>query len=850
MALGVGAAVFTGYGVAWADDSPSSDAGPKSTNQHSGSGSSASQNGSRAKTTKVSGNSNNDSSQGNSAQVDKVDNTVRANTFTGLAPSATASPKGSTTRLLPVDTGAQVAPTAAAQVPAQTTATVSGLVTAVGTNLVDPSSGGSPTLPVDSPVALALAAFTRREASGAASTTTAAAVTTTSANLAASSAITTAPTVNWVNGVLIGSVNAVCASCGSPLTYTVISAPNQGGKLNFNIGPTGTDPGLGQFSYLPYATTLSALGATEQFKVLVNSTTGIVTTLEGIPVLGGLVVTPVVQRLYQAPLLSTVLAPIIGYSTIVNFNENPYSLANAPGQFSTAFTDKVTSFDGVKISVNYYPSIDVATGLAAQANTILWGPGIPGLGDTNPNGVVFNGTVPGLATLRAANGPLPGHNVLTWDARGTFASGGQVQLDNPQFEGRDVSSIITWLSNSAGADGVANPSSAQVKLGTSIGGYTNPAQVGMVGLSYGGGIQNVSAAIDPRIRTIVPAWSWNTLNSTLYPSGAFKTAWGSLLVLDLVTTGARLNPVIYKAVLLGDLLGILTKSQQAVISSSGPGALENIINVPALFLQGTDDVLFPLQQAVTNAAILAAKGLNVKMVWTCIGHGECFNPGSLTPQATFNVKATMAYLYQYVDGVPGLTNSLPAFTWFDQTSTGYFSPSKLPSDPGFNTDTPVTANGSGGRLLIVPVLGGSGPAPQGTLPYSLGDGSPAKNAINVTVDVPVGSHIAGAPTVSFNYSGRGTSRFVFGQVVDPSTGLVLGNLVTPIPVTLNGQTHTATISLADVAWTSTPTDNQLQLQLTTSATAFWNFTSFGSIDISNVAVSLPIVAPGNAIPLP
>ena len=46
----------------------------------------------------------------------------------------------------------------------------------------------------------------------------------------------------------------------------------------------------------------------------------------------------------------------------------------------------------------------------------------------------------------------------------------------------------------------------------------------MVGLSYGGGIQNVSAAIDPRIRTIVPAWSWNTLNSSLYPDGAFKTA--------------------------------------------------------------------------------------------------------------------------------------------------------------------------------------------------------------------------------------------------------------------------------------------------------------------------------------
>ncbi len=51
----------------------------------------------------------------------------------------------------------------------------------------------------------------------------------------------------------------------------MISGPNKGGKLNFNIGPTGTDPGAGQFSYLPYATTLTTAGATEQFKILVNS---------------------------------------------------------------------------------------------------------------------------------------------------------------------------------------------------------------------------------------------------------------------------------------------------------------------------------------------------------------------------------------------------------------------------------------------------------------------------------------------------------------------------------------------------------------------------------------------------
>jgi ABC-2 type transport system ATP-binding protein len=813
MALGVGAAVFTGVGVAWADDSPSSNAGPKATSQHAAGGSSASQNGSRAKKAKVSAGSNSSSSEGNSAQATKVDNTVRANTFTGVAPSATAS-KGSTT---------------------QSVTLVSQPVT---TALVDPTSGGNAPLPVDSPVALALAAFVRKEASSAASTTNPAASVTTSANLSASSAITVNPTVTWTNGVLMGSVNAVCASCGSPLTYTVISGPNAGGKVNLNLGAFGTDPLLaGNFSYLPYATTLATTGATEQFKIRVNSTTGVVTFLEGIPLLG-MVVTPVVNILYGVPVLNTLLAPIIGYSTIASFDVDPNS--KAAGKAATAFTDKVTSFDGTKISVNFFPSIDVANGVATEANTILWGPGLATAGDTNPLGQVINGTVPGLQTLRTTAGPFAGFNVLTWDPRGEFASGGALQLDNPQFEGRDVSSIISWLStpDTVGA-GVGNLAFAQVTTGADFDGYTDPAVVGMVGLSYGGGIQNVSAAIDPRIKTIVPAWSWNTLNSSLYPDGAFKTAYGSLLLLSLITSGARINPVIYQAVLLGDLLGVLTESQQAVISSSGPGALENIINVPALFLQGTDDVLFPLQQAVMNAAILAAKGLNTKMVWTCIGHGECLNPGSLAQQAGVNVQSTMAYLYQYVNGDGPLTSTLPTFTWFDQTNQGYSAP-YLPSDPLFNSGT-ITEFGDGGRLFIVPVLGGSNPPSQGTLPYSLGEGSPARNAVSVFVDVPVGDKIAGAPTVSFDYSGIGTSRFLFGQVVDTSTGLVLGTLVTPIPVTLNGKAQTASISLANIAWTSTPTDHELEIQLTTSASAFWNFTSFGTINISNPTVTLPIV---------
>ena len=61
--------------------------------------------------------------------------------------------------------------------------------------------------------------------------------------------------------------------------------------------------------------------------------------------------------------------------------------------------------------------------------------------------------------------------------------------------------------------------------------------------------------------------------------------------------------------------------------------------------------------------------------------------------------------------------------------------------------------------------------------------------------VPTGTQIVGAPQLTFTYSGLGTGRTLYAQIVDDKTGRVLGNLVTPIPVTLDGQSHTVTVEL-------------------------------------------------------
>lgn len=106
--------------------------------------------------------------------------------------------------------------------------------------------------------------------------------------------------------------------------------------------------------------------------------------------------------------------------------------------------------------------------------------------------------------------------------------------------------------------------------------------------------------------------------------------------------------------------------------------------------------------------------------------------------------------------------------------------------------------------------------------------------------------IVGAPRLTFNYSGVGTSRAVFAQIVDKRTGLVVGNLVTPIPVTLDGHVHPVDITLENIVYTygdDVPNASDLELQIVGSATGYENFTSYGVINISDVSMSLPTPGP-------
>ncbi len=615
------------------------------------------------------------------------------------------------------------------------------------------------------------------------------------------------PTFNADNGVITG----VNTTQSGGVTYTAVGKPVGGAKVV-------VDKTTGGFSFLPYASQLTT-DSTGTFRILVAETSIIDAVLERLPIVKTLV-QPIIIRLHELPVVRDVLAPVIGRSKIYTI-EVPVGSFVGEDKAPIAFTTTVaSSLDGTPISVNWFPRIGL--GPSDEAPTILNGPSLATAGYIDPTQelTVF-GLVPGLKPLRAA-----GYNVVTWDPRGEFASGGVLHLDSPYYEAVDVASIIDWVAE-------------QKNTALDPGSTTDPL-IGMVGGSYGGGIQLTTAGTDGRVDAIAPGIAWNNLVTTLYPHDAFKTSWSSLLLLSLVVSGSRIDSEIYSGILTGALAGFLTKGQQDFLNENSPDNVVGDIKVPTLFLQGTVDTLFPLQQALKNAAALDPS-VPVKMIWYCGGHGKCLDPVDQDRQSAFLVNETLAWMNTYVkgktvDAPPPVTG--PTFEWIDQTGNLY-STNHLPTDPSNFFGPSISASGEGRILPIVPVIGGSGPQNKAGFPVSLVLGAPAKNAVNVSLPtVSEITYVVGAPELTLTYSGLGTARTVYAQIVDETTKRVVGNIVSPIPVKLDGTRQSVTVKMENIAYTMTPMD-RLTLQIVTSATPFENATAYGAINIAKVDLTLP-----------
>jgi ABC-2 type transport system ATP-binding protein len=475
----------------------------------------------------------------------------------------------------------------------------------------------------------------------------------------------------------------------------------------------------------------------------------------------------------------------------------------------------LTSFDGTIIRIHWFPDPS-ADGQASP--TVLMGPGWGESGDTDTSQAGIQGA---LSIAQLWQG---GFSVLTWDPRGFGHSTGAAEVDSPNDEGRDVSAIINWVAQQPGVE-LERP---------------GVPRVGMVGESYGGGIQFAAAERDCRIDAIAPTIAWHSLGTSLDKNQTPKSGWGNIL--DGVSSTAKLDPQITAADHEMDTTGVIDARSVSFFESRGPAQFLSRVRVPTLILQGTVDDLFTLDEGIANYGALRRQGTTVSMAWFCGGHGVCLtDPGSALEVGPLS----LAWMQRYVARDTSV-HVLKGFAFVDQMGTSYASPAyPLPSG------APIMATGSG--TLALKAGGGSGPPTVAAnaqaasvvdvvaTPVTPG---PAANALNITVPIARAAVVVGAPRLSITYSGTASPSTrparVFAQLVDPATGIVVNNQITPIPVKLDGSSHTITVPLETVGYTA-GAGTSLELQLVATTVAYVTPRLGGSISFSRVTVVLPTV---------
>ncbi len=478
----------------------------------------------------------------------------------------------------------------------------------------------------------------------------------------------------------------------------------------------------------------------------------------------------------------------------------------------------VRSFDGITIRAHYYPATNRAAN--ERVPTVLIGPGYPTQGDTNPDGDTSDQI--GQRTLRGE-----GYNTLTWDPRGIGGSGGIVNFDSPDFEARDVQALIDFVGTLPEAllDGANDP------------------RVGMAGSSYGGAIQLATAAIDSRLDAIIPDVTWNDLGPGFFPDGAMKTSFAVLICGHGTANGvpgnllgpaaAMLDRAAWelKTACLESLGGAVGAPGRQWFSDRTPPGLRERVNVPTMLSQGTVDTVFGLSEAVANYRVLRGKGVPVKMLWYCGGHGACTTS---TGEAEYLRRAGLAWLDRYLKR-NATTDTGPGFEWLADDGRWRSAPAYPPAGAGR-----IDAGGANFKSLGVSIFDSTTSGRDGFA------ATPAPNAVTVGFDPPPsGSDVVGAPRLTITYKGNALSpnTFLFAQIVDGRANRVVGSQVTPLPVVLDDRVRTVARDLEPIA-AHAGSSERYRVQITPGTGVFGKQGSVGGVILRRVDATLPLVIPG------
>ncbi|AYF86052.1 alpha/beta fold hydrolase [Pseudomonas sp. JS3066] len=268
---------------------------------------------------------------------------------------------------------------------------------------------------------------------------------------------------------------------------------------------------------------------------------------------------------------------------------------------ATHFETVITARDGTRLSATVFqPALKPGEQAPLVVHTHGWG----GWRVTGPEGFYGQQMMSGRAALKAWRA---GFWVISYDQRGWGGSDGNIQMMDPRYEVQDALAVIDWAVSHLprlSMDGPGDP------------------RVGMLGESYGGAVQLLASAEDPRINAIVPIATWYDLSEALAPGGHMKVGWTGVLLGLGLATGYDLGKFT-QAPYLRSASGEMTPQVQAELKAHSLASYCQRGQRPhadALLIQGMRDTLFPLDQGLAIRECLHKGEADVRLLGMQGGH--------------------------------------------------------------------------------------------------------------------------------------------------------------------------------------------------------------------------------------
>jgi ABC-2 type transport system ATP-binding protein len=445
-----------------------------------------------------------------------------------------------------------------------------------------------------------------------------------------------------------------------------------------------------------------------------------------------------------------------------------------------------------------------------------------------------------------------GYAVLTWDQRGFGESGGQVEIDHPDWEGKDVSALIDFLVSrpeilkETEADETRRrgmPETVRERLPDKARRFevvTDDPVIGMSGGSYAGGIQLMTAAFDNRIDAIAPEIAWHTLPRSIFPNGVPKFGWDTLLygVGQTALTGGlsrgetgNYNPMIHESYSVVSATND-PSPYQAWYDERSPRHYNDAITAPTLVIQGTIDTLFSITEGVNNFLQISdnetADGTLVPTKLLLYNSGHTL--GSSVPAADAGARAGVAivsWFDRYLKGENVDTGPLVEY----QDNLGEWH-----SAEAWPVGSALTVAGTAGPLVVTPAPSGGG---------NIANGNPNSDFQQASARIPVltadddGTTIVGVPQLKGTVSGIGEGAFLFFKLVDPATNEVLSDQVTALSVKLLDGPAAFDIQLEGVSWKLEPGD-EVVLEVSTGSMMYTNYRGAATVEL-DLELTLPVL---------